>query len=93
MKEIEAMKSPPVGGARKTSETERAVMEVWRDVFRLDEVSPDDDVLELGVNSLAAVEMCVRLEQRFGVEVTAASLLTASTVAQLAALIDERRAG
>lgn len=67
-------------------------MRVWREVFELDDVSLDDDVLDLGVSSLAAVEMCLRVERLVGVEVTAASLLETSTVSGLAALIDKKRA-
>lgn len=66
-------------------------MDVWHEVFELDDVSLDDDVLELGVDSMAAVEMCLRLERLFGVEITPAKLLIAPTVGRLAALIDESR--
>lgn len=74
------------------TDTERAVMEVWREEFKLDTVSREDDLLDLGINSLSAAEMCLRLGEIFNIEITPAKLVLAPTVAELAALIDEQLA-
>ncbi|MGA8262557.1 MAG: phosphopantetheine-binding protein [Arenicellales bacterium] len=84
---------PESAGHEPTTDTERVVMEVWREEFKLDTVARDDDLLDLGINSLAAAAMCLRLGELFKVEITPANLVLAPTVAELAALIDERLAG
>ena len=86
------MNTDPENVVQEATDTERVVMEVWRDEFKLESVSRDDDLLELGINSLSAADMCLRLGELFNVEITPAKLVLAPTVAELAALIDEQRA-
>ena len=81
-----------MGDSDQPSSTERVVMDVWRDVFKLETVSRTDDVFELGVDSLAAMDMCLRLANIFKIEVTPAQLLTTPSVAELAGFIDEQSA-
>lgn len=60
------------------------VAEVLRDVLGLSRVGLDDDFLELGGDSLRAIEVANLLEQRLGLEVTLEEVFTASTVRNLA---------
>lgn len=86
---METASAKPTSDA--ATETERTVMAVWLEVFRLPSVSRHDDLLDLGVDSLAAMDMCLRLGQLFRIEISPAKLIVAPTIAKLATLIDESR--
>ena len=77
--------------ARPESETERIVLDVWRDVFKITSLSSSDNIFELGVNSLDTMSMCVQLARIFQVEITPSSLLIMPTVADISAHIDSHR--
>jgi acyl carrier protein len=62
------------------------------DVLRLDRVGVDDDVMELGADSLQMVEMATRIEEELDVEITVGDIFDTPTVRGLAVLVDEVRA-
>jgi acyl carrier protein len=49
--------------------TEEALAEIWRGLFGITEVGVDDDFFEIGGNSLSAIKLLARTEERFGAEV------------------------
>jgi pyochelin synthetase len=49
-------------------DTERALLEIWSSVLRREDLHVDDDFLELGGDSLAAMRCINRIAERFGVE-------------------------
>lgn len=81
------------GGARNLatpyaapeSEAERAIADLWRDAIGLDQVGIDDDFLELGGDSLVAVQLVGRISQRLKTEMSVAQLFESRTVRALAA--------
>ncbi len=85
---------PPLAAplARPTTATERALCDLWADVLALDEVGVHDPFLDLGGDSLLATQIVARARRLFDVQVPLRDLFQAATVADMAALIEERRA-
>jgi acyl transferase domain-containing protein/acyl carrier protein len=71
------------------SATELAIAGLWREAIGVDQVSVDDDFLELGGDSLVAVQLAGRIAQRFQTDVSVAQLFDHPTVRTLAASIEE----
>ena len=88
---FEADEAPRPAAAASTP-TEAVVASVWAAVLER-EVGAGDDFHALGGHSLAAAQIAARLTDAFGVEVGAVSVFEAPTVAELARLVDEARAG
>jgi acyl-CoA synthetase (AMP-forming)/AMP-acid ligase II/acyl carrier protein len=66
------------------SELERELAGMWADLLDVDEVGMDQDVFALGVDSLAATEMILRVEERFGLKLSFEDIFDAPTVAAFA---------
>jgi acyl transferase domain-containing protein/aryl carrier-like protein len=71
------------------SDTELAIAELWRDSIGIDQVGIDDDFLDLGGDSLLAVQLVGRITQRFGTDISVAQLFEHRTVRALAASIQQ----
>lgn len=69
--------------------TERTVAALWSDLLAIDRVGADDNLIELGGDSLQAARCAVLLSEEFGVVVPHGALLAASTVRGVARLIDQ----
>jgi len=68
---------------------ERALAELWQELFALESVGRDDNFFELGGHSLLAVQLASRIHDRLGIEVTVARVLEFPTVGALAAELQE----
>ncbi|MEV0299380.1 amino acid adenylation domain-containing protein, partial [Nocardia sp. NPDC050710] len=68
---------------------EEVVAEVFATVLGLDQIGADDDFFELGGNSLVATRVAAQLGAALGVRVPVRLLFEASTVAALAARVEE----
>jgi acyl-coenzyme A synthetase/AMP-(fatty) acid ligase/acyl carrier protein len=67
---------------------EEKVSKIWTEVLGLDQVGIDDPFLELGGDSLRAMQVISRVRDRFNVEISMTSiLLEAPNVAEMAAII------
>lgn len=75
--------------AAPESDTERAIAELWRDAIGADQVGIDDDFLDLGGDSLVAVQLVGRISQRFKTDVSVALLFESRTIRTLAASIQK----
>lgn len=64
--------------------TERALAAAWCEVLGLVSVGVHDDFLALGGHSLLAMRLAARLRETLGCELSAADVLEARTIAQLA---------
>jgi acyl carrier protein len=62
---------------------ERRLAEIWAEVLRVERVGAEDDFLELGGDSLAAIQIAARAEAA-GLALTAVDVFRARTVARLA---------
>ncbi|MDH3981540.1 MAG: amino acid adenylation domain-containing protein, partial [Kiritimatiellaceae bacterium] len=70
------------------SETEEGLAEIWRELLGIKTVPRENNFFELGGDSLRALTMFQKINQRFGRDFTLATLLKASTVAMLAQEIE-----
>lgn len=78
---------PPAGPG------EQKLAEIFRQTLRVDEIGRDDRFFDRGGDSLRAVEALEQIEEVFGVSLSMDTLLENPTLAALAALIAEQRAG
>ncbi|MFI9360983.1 non-ribosomal peptide synthetase [Kitasatospora sp. NPDC053057] len=58
--------------------------EVWQEVLGVPEVDPQANFIELGGNSILAMQVSARVLQRFGLRIDAVDVLMADTLAELA---------
>ncbi|MGH9347563.1 MAG: SDR family NAD(P)-dependent oxidoreductase [Vicinamibacterales bacterium] len=72
---------------------EAAVAEVWQDMLGLEKVGRDDHFLDLGGNSLLAVDLAGRLRKRFGADLHIDAIFNSPTVAALARVLASERPG
>lgn len=71
---------------------EQKLAEIWRTVLRMDRVGVDDNYNDLGGDSFIAVLMFVSIEETFDIAIPVATLLSAPTIAELAAEIERLQA-
>ncbi|MDZ8117735.1 amino acid adenylation domain-containing protein [Pontiella agarivorans] len=70
------------------SDTERELAEIWEGLLGLKGIPVSADFFELGGDSLRAVTLFLKIQQRFDQEFPLATLMHASTIGELARLID-----
>jgi amino acid adenylation domain-containing protein len=75
-------------GPGTESEVKTTLLEIWREIFALDEVGPHDDFFDLGGHSLLASRMVSRIRKALGVEMPLAQVFDHPTVAEIAELIE-----
>ena len=61
----------------------RQVQQIWCEVLGGRPVSPEDNFIDLGGNSILAVQVTSRLRQRLSLDVEAADVLLARSMADL----------
>ena len=80
------------GGAPRT-EMERIVLDLWRGLFQIEQLSIDANFFDLGGHSLLLVQMHKRLEQALNRAIPLANLFQHSTVRALARYLSGEPAG
>ncbi len=83
--------SEPQGAPR--TETERRLVAIWTQILGRDDIGIFDNFFELNGDSLHATQLFMAISESFSREIPFASLFRTSTIAGLAALLDEDRAG
>jgi amino acid adenylation domain-containing protein len=78
----------PASAAR--TETERRLLDLWRETLRRDDVGVDDNFFELGGHSLQAIRLMLRVGEMFYCDLSVRSLFDSPTVAGLARVLDAR---
>jgi len=80
-------------GAREAPRTvtESRMTKLWQRVLGRSDIGPDDDFFALGGDSLRAIDLLAAVGEEFGMRLRWQMLFETSTVAQLAARIDEGR--
>jgi acyl carrier protein len=81
--------APPDGAGPPRSDREQIVAEILGDLLGVPAVASDADFLEIGGNSLIAVQLIAFLRKRFGVRLPMRRFFADPTPAGIAALIDE----
>jgi acyl carrier protein len=79
-------------GAAPRTELEAALARIWGEVLGADHVGASDDFFELGGNSLVAVQLIAQIRKATGVRLPMRTLFEASTVAGMAARVEQLRA-
>ncbi|QYO64846.1 phosphopantetheine-binding protein [Leptolyngbya sp. 7M] len=74
------------------SRAEAMLVDIWKELLRLKQVNTSDNFFELGGHSLLATQMASRIRDLFDVELPLQSVFETPTIAQLAALLESRRA-
>jgi len=74
--------------AEPITPVERVVAEIVREVLGIERVGRKDAFLSIGGDSLRAGQVASRLSRRFGKPISLADLLLASTVAEIATLVE-----
>ncbi|ODS52344.1 MAG: hypothetical protein ABS36_17290 [Acidobacteria bacterium SCN 69-37] len=74
--------------AEPGSDTERLVVEIWRDVLRVDRVGTHDNFFDIGGDSLLAAQVLNQLRQRVPQPVSLTDLFRFPTVHRLAERLD-----
>ncbi len=76
--------------AAPESALEEAVAELWQELLGIESVGRDDSFFAVGGDSLTATRLVAELRRLHGVELTLREILAAPTVADVAALLEER---
>jgi acyl carrier protein len=69
------------------NDAERALLGIWREVFRREEIGVEDNFFDIGGHSLMATQVVSRLNKRFQVSPPASIIFEHPTIAGLAAWI------
>ncbi len=75
-----------------TNALERRISELWQELLGVARVGLDDSFLDLGGDSLLATRLISRMRAAFGLDLPVRIFFERSTVAELAAAVDELRA-
>jgi amino acid adenylation domain-containing protein len=86
-----AASGPAAGLLEPRSAGERAIAEVWREVFGLERVGVDADFFELGGSSLTAMQIVSRVRARLRVDASLGTLIEAPTIAEFTAAVSAGR--
>jgi amino acid adenylation domain-containing protein/non-ribosomal peptide synthase protein (TIGR01720 family) len=90
-----ALPAPDVAAQREAryvaprTPAEEILADIWKDVLGLDRVGVEDNFFDLGGHSLIAVQVLSRVRTAFDVEVPLRRVFEASTITQLALVIEE----
>jgi len=76
--------------AAPRSDLEKRLAEIWADVLDLEDVGIHDPFLELGGDSLLALELETRLSQELNITDPISRLLLASTISKMAQILETR---
>ncbi|MEV4112089.1 SDR family NAD(P)-dependent oxidoreductase [Nonomuraea sp. NPDC049695] len=79
----------PRNFAEATTKTEQILMELWQDAFGVDGLGLDEDFFDLGGNSLVAIQVAVKIRERFGTNVPGVVILEFPTVRELATRVED----
>jgi amino acid adenylation domain-containing protein len=71
---------------------ERALVDIWREVLTLQQISVEDDFFELGADSLSATRAFARINRRFGTDLPLRAIFENPTVVALAGMVQNAKA-
>lgn len=72
------------------TETEERLEHIWREVLGIDRVGINDHFLDLGGDSLTAMQIVARITNQMGIAPDLSTLFTAQTVAKMAVLMEHQ---
>ncbi|MEA2490646.1 MAG: hypothetical protein QOH21_2438, partial [Acidobacteriota bacterium] len=72
---------------------ETALVSIWSEVLKRDDVGIEDDFFALGGDSLRTMPVIFKVQQQFGIELPLSAVFTAPTVARFAPLVENAMHG
>ena len=78
------------GGQEAVTATEIALTEIWKEIFRLDKISADDNYFELGGDSLLATRLINKIRGKLKVELSIGDVFDNPTIHEMSAVVDSR---
>ncbi len=86
----DVVENDPVGAEGDPgTDTEKALLSIWEDVLKLDEIGVKDDFLSLGGDSILVGQVLSRIQSGFGVQLSFIDFFRSPTIHGLAGSIDE----
>lgn len=67
-----------------------SIEKIFKDLLKVDSVSPETELKSLGLDSLDLVEVMMQLEEEFGIEFSNDEMLNFKTVADVTADIEKK---
>ncbi|KAJ7376857.1 hypothetical protein OS493_032005 [Desmophyllum pertusum] len=92
---LDKKKLPPIGSAETGEEslpstpTERDLAQLWCEVLNISNIDVQEGFFDLGGHSLLATHLLVKVNNKFGINLTVQDLFTCPTVAEMSKMIDE----
>ncbi|MEE1822052.1 amino acid adenylation domain-containing protein [Streptomyces sp. BE20] len=81
----------PATGPDEPDDTTAAVLAIWREVLRLDDLGPDEDFFDLGGHSLLMTSIAARIRRQLGVTVPLDVFFDTPTVRGVVAAVADLR--
>ena len=89
--ELEAfMAREAAGTSEPHTPLEAEILSIWQQVLEKEKIGIQDDFLALGGESIQAVDILTRINERFGTNLQISDIFTASTVALMAYLVQAK---
>ncbi|MCJ7623879.1 MAG: amino acid adenylation domain-containing protein [Anaerolineaceae bacterium] len=74
-----------------TTETEKRLYQIWKEILAIEKISIDDNFFNLGGHSLLVVSLCINIEVELGVNLSFSDIYNAQTIRQQATMIEHRK--
>ena len=85
---VPAVVLDPKNHVAPRNQTELKLVEIWKTLFGVPNVSIHDDYFELGGNSLLAIQLFAEIEKKMDIVLPPATLFQSATIAKIAKLAD-----
>jgi acyl carrier protein len=69
------------------------LVQIWREVLKVEDVAVDDALPDLGARSILIVELAVRIKDRLGADVPLEEFIAAPSLREFAGTVAELRDG
>ena len=76
--------------AAPTNEIEAQLVKTWQELLKVSRVGINDNFIELGGHSLLVMDLVLRIQNCFGIEIPLWEIFNRPTIAQIARLIQNR---
>ncbi|WP_194270035.1 non-ribosomal peptide synthetase [Candidatus Methylospira mobilis] len=78
-------------GAVPLNPVEEAVAAIWKEILGAGHIDIHDNFFDLGGHSLSAIQVIVRIQDRFGIEISVAELFDAPTIYTLSQILMQQQ--
>jgi acyl carrier protein len=72
------------------SELETSIAEIWQNMLGIDAIGVEDNLFELGGDSLLGIQLLSRIRTGFSIDLHPADFFRSPTIASLAALVETK---